>query len=143
MLNDLLRFQALVFFHIPTETNIIMDAWFVASLQTKRSLPSATEPASSGSFVAPPPPGGGYGALAAVADNDRGAFMSRVLFSWCEEVVVVGGFSVNRGATAPQVLRVVQVLQGVARQGIRRMFVYIGTWMAVGGVECGGLCGGG
>lgn len=79
----------------------------------------------------------GLGLLAAIADDDRCPLVSGNLLRLHAKVrghIVVRGTGV-RGATAAatEVLRVVQLLQGVAAQGEGCVFV-----VGVGGAECRG-----
>lgn len=77
--------------------------------------------------------------LAAIGDNDRGAFVSGGLLCRYAEVwghIVVGGAGAGGGAITPEALWVIEVLQSIARQGVGCMLVQIGgPRMGVGGVE--------
>ncbi|TNN71050.1 hypothetical protein EYF80_018711 [Liparis tanakae] len=76
--------------------------------------------------------------LAAVADNDGGAFVSGGLLRRHAEVrghVVVGGDRAGGGAVAPQALWFVEVLQSVPGQGVGSMLVQVGPRVDVGVVE--------
>ena len=77
-------------------------------------------------------------ALAAVGDNDRGAFVSGSLLCRYAEVrghIVMGGASAGGGAIAPEALRVIEVLQSISCQRVGCMLVQIGPRVGVGGVE--------
>lgn len=83
--------------------------------------------------------------LAAIGDNDRGAFMSGGLLCWYAEVrghIIVCGARAGGGTVAPEALWVIEVLQSVACQGVGRMLVQVRPWVGAGGVESRGWGGG-
>lgn len=83
--------------------------------------------------------------LAAIGNNDRGAFMAGGLLSWYVEVrvhIVVCAARAGGCTVAPEVLLVIEVLQGVACQGVGCMLAQERPWVGAGGIEGWGWDGG-